>query len=121
MLQREDYQRFEHLANSQTVIQARKSEQAPGPWIKYAILAWKNGGTVRADVNSGGVKRVYWGSDYAVVSIETPDGETLYPTPPPGAWSYVLIAILPLLGLFIPSGAVRGLGWVGSGFAQPVK
>ena len=47
--------------------------------------------------------------------------QSVYTTPAPGAWSYVLIAIFPVLGFFIPWIAVRSIGWVFAGFIQPSK
>jgi hypothetical protein len=70
-------------------------------------------------VNAGGVKNVYWAQGGEVSSIETEDGQTLYPTPAPSAWMYLLIAILPLLGFLIPWGIIRAIGWVGTGFSEP--
>jgi hypothetical protein len=72
-------------------------------------------------VNKDGIAVIRWTKLLAVASIETQDGQTLYPTPAPGAWSYVAIALLPLLGFFIPWGAVRAIGWVGAGFAENSK
>ncbi len=59
--------------------------------------------------------------DWRVWGIKSPDGQTLYPTTAPGVWSYVLIAILPVLGFFIPWCVVRAIGWVAAGFFQPAK
>jgi hypothetical protein len=56
-----------------------------------------------------------------ITSIETQDGQTLYPTPAPSAWLYLLIALFPILGFFIPWGAVRAIGWVGGGFVAGPK
>lgn len=67
------------------------------------------------------IKEFTWNRNSGVRSIETTNGQTLYPTPAPGAWSYVLIAILPLLGFFIPWGVIRAVGWVVAGFVQPLK
>lgn len=83
----------------------------PPGWTQYAP----------AELNSGGIKTVYWTANLEAASIETQDGQTLYPTPAPGVWSYLLIAILPVLGFFIPWGTVRAIGWVGAGFFQPPK
>ena len=54
--------------------------------------------------------------DWRTLGIQTPSGQRFYPTPAPSAWSYLLIAILPILGFFIPWGAVRAVGWVVAGF-----
>lgn len=69
-----------------------------------------------SQVDKGGIKAIRWAENYGVESIETQEGETLYSTPAPSAWLYLLIAFLPLLGFFIPWGAVRAIGWVGAGF-----
>jgi hypothetical protein len=72
-------------------------------------------------VDKGGIKAIHWTKDNEIESIDTQDGRTLYPTPAPGLWSYVTIAVLPLLGFFIPWGAVRAIGWVGAGFVAGPK
>ena len=67
-------------------------------------------------VNEGGVKAIHWSKVLVIESIETQDGKTLYPTPAPNRWLYLLAAILPLLGFALPWGLVRAVGWVGAGF-----
>ena len=76
-----------------------------------------------SEVNTGDVKTINWspGKDYRVESIETQDGQTLYPTPAPSAWTYLLLALFPILGFFIPWGTIRAIGWVGAGFIQSSK
>jgi hypothetical protein len=80
-----------------------------------------NGETDPFDVNKGGIKTINWTHDYGVESIVTEDGQTLYPTSAPSAWLYLLIALFPVFGFFIPWGAIRAIGWVGAGFFQPSK
>lgn len=41
--------------------------------------------------------------------------------PAAGVWSYVLIAIVPILGFFIPWAAIKSIGWVLAGFIKPSK
>jgi hypothetical protein len=72
-------------------------------------------------VNKGGIKAIHWTKTLGVESIETDDGQTLYPTPAPPAWLYLLIALFPILGFFLPWGAVRVIGWVGAGFVASPK
>jgi hypothetical protein len=72
-------------------------------------------------VNQGGIKIVHWDSNLGIASIETEGGKTLYPTPAPAWWTYLLIAFFPIVGFFIPWGAVRAIGWVGAGFAESSK
>ncbi len=69
---------------------------------------------------SAEIKTVHF-ENRQIASIETQDGQTLYPSPAPGTWSYLLIAILPVLGFFIPWGVVRAIGWAGAGFVQSSK
>jgi hypothetical protein len=69
-------------------------------------------------VNQGGINAIHWTKDLGVESIETEDGQTLYPTPVPFAWEYLLVALFPVLGFFIPWGVVRAIGWVIAGFSQ---
>jgi hypothetical protein len=82
---------------------------------------WSNSIPLPSKVSKGGIETINWNHDYGVASIETPDGQTLYPTAAPSAWLYLLIALLPLLGFFIPWGVVRGIGWVGVGFVTDTK
>jgi hypothetical protein len=70
---------------------------------------------------AGGIKAIHWTMDSEIESIETKDGQTIYPTPSPGAWTYLLIALFPVLGFFIPWSAIRAIGWVGAGFVKPVN
>lgn len=72
-------------------------------------------------VDKGSIRTIYWSNDYGVKSIETEAGQTLYPTPAPSAWLYLLIALFPVLGFFIPWGATRSIGWVGAGFVAGSK
>jgi hypothetical protein len=97
--------------------QVRK-EVVPGR--KYEITE-PDGTPLASELNKVGIKTVHWAKDYGVESIETGEGQTLYPTPAPSAWTYLLIALFPILGFFIPWGAVRAIGWVGAGFAASPK
>ena len=72
-------------------------------------------------VNQEGISRIHWTKDLRVESIEMEDGQTLYPAPAPRAWQYLLIALCPILGFFIPWCAIRAVGWVGAGFVKPVN
>jgi hypothetical protein len=72
-------------------------------------------------VDKDGIKTIHWTKDNEIESIEAEDGQTLYPTPAPSAWLYLLIALFPVLGFLIPWGVVRSVGWVGAGFVQPAK
>jgi hypothetical protein len=75
-----------------------------------------------SEVNSGGIETIYWSKDYRVEWIKTDDGENLFATSPsPPAWEYLLVAIFPILGFFIPWGIIRAVGWVGAGFVAPLK
>ena len=120
MRRRAEHKRFEQFANSEVLQRERKVRQAgwesmPAPekafWEEYTP----------SRLNADGMKVIHWTENWAVASIETADGQTLYPTPAPATWSYILIAISPLLGFFISWGAVRAIGWVFAGFAQVTK
>ena len=97
-------------------------EVLPGPEKDdpYACLAEPSDPPI-STVNQDGINAIHWTKDLGVASIETGDGQTLYRTPAPSAWLYLLVALLPVLGFFIPWGAVRAIGWVGAGFVQPSK
>jgi hypothetical protein len=105
---------------------AKQREQAmtimtPDQKLKLATeLGYKavpNAGTV----DRGNIKTIHWTEDYRIESIETEDGQTLYPTPAPAGWTYLLIALYPIFGFFVPWSAVRAIGWVGAGFAENSK
>jgi hypothetical protein len=145
--QRARHNRFEQLANPLLVQQARKScfeNSAPsehGPWEKYqtpqeSVTPVTKGEMfvppycfipiddpnaadfTPSELNNGGIKTVHF-ENREIASIETQDGQTLYPTPAPEAWQYLFVVFLPILGFFVPWGAVRAIGWVGAGFVQP--
>jgi hypothetical protein len=81
-----------------------------------AVLDWSKSIPIPSVVMNDGIKAINWSHDYEVQSIETEDGQTLYPTPAPAAWLYLLTALFPILGFFVPWGAIRAIGWVGAGF-----
>lgn len=70
-------------------------------------------------VMKGGIKAINWSHNYGVESIETEDGQIIIPTPAPAIWEYLLVALFPLLGFFIPWGVILAIGWVVAGFARP--
>lgn len=115
---RADHWTFQRLANSTVVKQARSTKLKTDPYVKY-------GGQVISPnpsfVMSNGIFAINWTEGYKVASLKMMDGQTLYPTPAPGAWSYLLIAVFPLLGFLISWGAVRAIGWVVAGFVQPLE
>ena len=123
--------RFEQLANSSVLIQARmdcfpspKGAEIEGgkfvpPYCAISIDDPHAFIYTPSESNSNGMETVHF-ENREITSIETQDGQTLYPTPAPGAWSYYMIAILPLAGFFIPWGAIRAIGWVGTGFTASV-
>lgn len=74
-----------------------------------------------SNVNEGGIQTISWSRNLSVESIKTEDGQTLYPTSAPNAWTYLLIALFPVFGFLIPWGAIRAVGWVVTGFVQPSK
>jgi hypothetical protein len=56
-----------------------------------------------------------------ISGVETDDGKEVYRTNLPGLWSYLLIPIFPVLGFFLPWGAIKTLTWVGLGFSRSEK
>ena len=147
--QRARHNRFEQLANPSVVQQARKScfggsaQSEHGPWEKYQtpqesvppltkgdilvppycftpIADPNTADYTPSELNNGGIKTVHF-ENREIASIETLDGQTIYPTPAPSAWLYLLAALFPLLGFLIPWGAVRAIGWVGAGFVAVAK
>lgn len=74
-----------------------------------------------------GIEEIVWDKNHVfndpsgVYSITTDGGQTVYPTRAPAVWTYLLIALFPVIGFFIPWIAIRAIGWVGSGFSQPPR
>jgi hypothetical protein len=132
--QRADHMRFEQLTNSDAVKQAKPQSDDPIsefmglPRDKQLAalqqLPPENQDRLLAQIKArrkDGIKTILWTKDNGVESIETQDGQTLYPTPTPAGWTYLLTALFPILGFLIPWGAVRAIGWVGAGFAESPK
>jgi hypothetical protein len=130
LAQRERHNKFEQFANSDVVRQERNRRFPPPARLDtYTVTdlgtpqsmsetgyaAWPS------EVNKEGIKDIYWSNDLDVASIQTEDGQTLYPASAPSAWLYLLTATFPILGFFVPWGVVRSIGWVGAGFTQPSK
>lgn len=116
--QRARHNEFERLANSQVIQQERKTLQEKTNSQSNFVPDWAFGGTV---VNNGEIKTIYWRDKWEVDSIDTVDGKTHSSTLAPSAWLYLVVALLPVFGFFIPWGAIRAIGWVGAGFFQPSK
>jgi hypothetical protein len=121
LYQKEFHNKFEQLAASDVVQQERKYKLVGiryfDPQTGEEIQGWEQ----PSNVGKGGIKAIRWDKDYRVESIETEDGLTYYLNPAPAAWLYLLIALFPILGFFIPWGAVRAIGWVRAGFFRPSK
>jgi len=102
------HNRFERLANSDAVTQARRKETHQSELNREFGL--DNGtrklGSGTATVNQDGISTISW-DDNGIESIETDDGQTLYPTPAPSMRTYLLIPLFPFLGFLIPWGATR--------------
>ena len=115
--------RFEQLANSEVVSDARQMEQEeqapPKGWP--LTVPYSHHFHYSTEVDEGGIKTIYWNKNNEVESIETADGQYLHPMPAPSVWSYVLIAMLPLFGFVIPWCAIRAIGWVVAGFMNGSK
>jgi len=106
-----------YLDDNGNPIATTSSSTAPSTADSYAEFQTP----LSSEVNKGGIRTITWAAQSEVYSIETTDGQTLYPTAAPSAWLYLLIALLPLLGFLIPWGAIRSIGWVMTGFVQPPK
>lgn len=129
--QKTRHNKFEQMASSNVVQQERKrlmDEEKKGIYTSCALQTPSSGSSCfDSVVIGGGIKAIAWDRDriwndsFGVYSIETQDGQTLYPTPAPAAWQYFLIALFPVFGFIIPWGTVRAIGWVGAGFFQPSK
>ena len=70
-----------------------------------------------SELNSGGTKTIHF-ENREIASIETMDGQLLSDG---SAWCVAVFpnCDFPVLGFFVPWGAIRAIGWVGTGFSQP--
>jgi len=112
--QRASYAKFEQLANSDVVKQERKNCLSDNPPPGYAKLG------SQLQENGSGIQAINWTEDCKVLDYEIA-GEWHFAPLTPKFWEYLLVAISPILGFFIPWGAVRAIGWVGAGFAASPK
>jgi len=128
--QRARHNSFEQFASSNIVQQKRKvlrQTEGDAKPTKPTDEVWIANPAYTPppdEVNTGGIKTIRWASmatGYAVESIDTEDGQTLYQTPAPSAWQYLLVVAFPSLGFFTPWGVIRAIFWVGAGFIQQVK
>jgi hypothetical protein len=74
-----------------------------------------------SDVNKGGIKSIFWANNYEVKSLDTEDGQSLFPETAPSFWRYLLAVTFPFLGFFAPWGMISALIWVGAGFVEAPK
>jgi hypothetical protein len=106
---------YDALAKKYGGTTIRKSEDDP-----YACLA-ESSDPPASMPNKGGIKVIHWTRALGVESIETQDGQALYPTPAPSRLLYIIAVILPVLGFVLPWGLVRAVTWVGAGFFANVN
>lgn len=109
--QREWHNRFERLASADEVKKLRASLGKPS----IDSPGWN---VAAVEVHEQGIKAVHLTGNYGIESIETEDGQTLYPTAAPSAWANLLVAIFPVLGFLIPWSSVHAIRWVVAGFAE---
>ena len=113
------HNRFEMMADSDVVKHLRKYHQESKDRWEANVKSVMPG--------CCDIKEITWDTDHIwndqseIYSIETEDGQNLYPTPAPAASTYLLIALFPILGFLIPWGAIRAIGWVLAGFIRPSK
>jgi hypothetical protein len=75
----------------------RHQQITEGPWEEFPLSV----------IDRGEISVVRWNADLRIASIETREGQNLYPTPLPPWWTYPLIVLFPILGFLIPWGTVR--------------
>jgi hypothetical protein len=96
-----------------TVIDQQTQQGQQDPYAEIAMPV--------SNVNESGIKTIVRKKDYGIYSIETEDGATLYSTPAPTLWPYLLAALSPVLGFVVPWASIRALAWVGVGFFERSK
>jgi len=134
--QRARHEKFDRLVASDAVQQERKAIQKMPDFIPHTGAVARETNPYAKMYQDGlrqeysilpkdGIKTINWDVNHVlndrsgIYSIETVDGQTLYPTPAPAWWSYVMVVVFPFLGFLVPWGVVRSIGWVGAGFVKP--
>jgi hypothetical protein len=72
-------------------------------------------------IDEGGIKKIYFGPNQELKSIEKENGATVYTTSSPPLSSYLLALVPPVLGFLLPWGSLAVLTWIGTGFFQSPK
>jgi hypothetical protein len=119
--QRVSNKRFEQLAASPVAQQARHSIEIACAQDPSNKQCGDDSYAPMSEVNKGGIKTIYWSKDFQVELIQAEDGQNLFPKSPASSWNELLPALLPILGFFIPWGAVRAIGWAAAGFVHSSK
>jgi hypothetical protein len=119
--QRASYIKFEQLTSSPVAEQAQNSIRLACTQDPTDKQCGDDRYPPMSEVNSGGIKTIYWSKDYKVQLFQMDDGQNLFPTAAPAAWDYLLVVLLPVIGFLIPWGAVRAIGWVLAGFIHSSK
>jgi hypothetical protein len=140
LARRAQYRTFQTLVSSPVV--QKKIESLNDPFDEFG------GYMVSAEINQGGIKTIYFrphripsfeefkkqfkkqgGTPTAKASfsaadvseIETDDSKTVDRTEPVALWSYLFIPVFPVLGFFLPWGAIKTFMWIGLGFSTSGK
>ncbi|MGD0348083.1 MAG: hypothetical protein ABSA85_15070 [Terracidiphilus sp.] len=120
--ERARHYRFEQFANSDVVAQERSkilSEEKMGRLTPCDLddspdALPSDSVCFDSAVDGGGIRSIGWNQYYAVVSIETAEGQTLYSIPEPADWKFCVALLFPVAGFFILWGAVRAIGRMGT-------
>ena len=111
-----NFERLVALDPVQHICKDHKEDKQTGDWEVVSV-----------EPNCCGIKKIVfdnehvWKDTSGIYSIETQDGQTLYPSPAPSIWEYFLIVLAPAIGFLLPWGTIRAVGWVGVGFVQMQK
>lgn len=113
------HNQFSALADSVEVKKLSKEHiESKDPWESYVTSI---------QPKCCGIKTITWDKDHifnnvnGIYSIEISSGQTLYPTPAPSIWMYVLVVLFPFIGFLVPWSIIRAIGWVCAGFFQPAR
>ena len=91
---------------------AASKHEVPDDWVRI------RGRSAKVPIDAGGIKSVTV-DDGLVSAIELSTGESVQRTASPELYAYVQPLLYPLLGFFLPLGAIRAITWIGVGFFEP--
>ncbi len=82
---------------------------------------WDSTQPATKSVPANGIKAIFYKPDLTVDYFEMQDGGLVHSEPSPSIWLYLLWVAYPAIGFAAIWGAVRGIGWVITGFFPALR